>query len=323
MDPAKPKNTEPATVKTLPVGEFAAQTLPPVSAVAEPRDDRFAIRRFRQLREQDALFLTFADVESHTDLEAFVARYGDTATVEIRRDLTFRSPDGREFHIHLDPFSQHVDVLRWLDEAETMRACVHLWRLAQAKDEQGLKQLIRWVGEGDGVAIQYEGKADSFAPHNSAAQGKMEGVASSSVPPGIIASSSVHPEILNVVTPGDVIRPALFYIQRVINKRLLDSSYPQVLWRREAMSLHAVPRDILGGLWLQFGLAFTGNKEHERCAECGDWFEVSLVASRKNKRFCSDACKQSAYRKRKAKQKEADEKTSSKSRRKPGQRRKP
>src|SRR5262245_42870254 len=64
MNYEKTYETQQLTTKTLAVGKIAAEFIPPVSALAEPHDDRVAVRRIRQLREHDALFLTFAEVYS-------------------------------------------------------------------------------------------------------------------------------------------------------------------------------------------------------------------------------------------------------------------
>src|SRR6266700_3281910 len=64
-----------------------------------------------------------------------------------------------------------------------------------------------------------------------------------------------------------------------------------------------VPEDLLGALWADFALAIGENKGQEsylNCAACGIFFESGL-RKRSDARYCSDACKSKAYRRRSAK----------------------
>lgn len=58
------------------------------------------------------------------------------------------------------------------------------------------------------------------------------------------------------------------------------------------------PQNLIGALFLQFGRAVAGDKDHRPCKECGKWFE--LVPQDKGRReFCRAACKVKDYRDRK------------------------
>jgi hypothetical protein len=272
----------PQVTNTLPIGDFAH--LP----VARPTISG----PYWKYCEHDALFLSFAEVSSPADLRVFVARYGHADTCEDCRVLKFRMKGGEGVEIPLSPFFQHVDETRWLLEALSMCTCVEIWRMVQASDRVGLKKLIRWVTEESGVAVFFEGGdlAAKFYEEMADPSGRE-----------LIASTSSHEDVLDVFGHSDVFRPALFWVQRVLNRRLAASVEARALWdgQGQAMTLHFVPRDILGGLWLQFAQAFTGDKQYERCRTCGEWFEVSKDAARTNRRFCSNACRQTSYRERK------------------------
>jgi hypothetical protein len=49
-------------------------------------------------------------------------------------------------------------------------------------------------------------------------------------------------------------------------------------------------------------MAVTGNLQHRVCGEdsCGQWFEIStrMEGKRKNREYCSDACRMKTYRQR-------------------------
>lgn len=51
----------------------------------------------------------------------------------------------------------------------------------------------------------------------------------------------------------------------------------------------------------QFALSLTGEQTVRKCDECGTFFGIHPGGSRPDKKFCSDACRMRAYRRRKAK----------------------
>jgi len=55
-------------------------------------------------------------------------------------------------------------------------------------------------------------------------------------------------------------------------------------------------RDLLR---VQFGLAVAAGTSHRQCQECGHWFAVRPGLGRPDKKFCSNACRMRAMRKRK------------------------
>ena len=69
---------------------------------------------------------------------------------------------------------------------------------------------------------------------------------------------------------------------------------------RGGRSIRVVPRDLWGALWLQFADAVASGARYERCRECTTWFELSPQAARADRLYCSEGCKQKAYRERKA-----------------------
>jgi hypothetical protein len=63
---------------------------------------------------------------------------------------------------------------------------------------------------------------------------------------------------------------------------------------KQSSRLVFVPQNLLAAIWLQFALAVQGGKEFRRCGGCDAWIDRGL--------YCNAACRQRAYRKRKAKQ---------------------
>ncbi len=59
------------------------------------------------------------------------------------------------------------------------------------------------------------------------------------------------------------------------------------------------PEDLLAGLWLQAWIAIRRNKEFDHCENCFRFIPRSSGNARSDKKFCSDACRASSYRRRK------------------------
>jgi hypothetical protein len=62
------------------------------------------------------------------------------------------------------------------------------------------------------------------------------------------------------------------------------------------------PTSLIGAMWLQLAFAITENKAYPSCKFCERPFEIAKGATgfRKNREFCSDACKSADYRSRRA-----------------------
>ena len=70
-------------------------------------------------------------------------------------------------------------------------------------------------------------------------------------------------------------------------------------FKRRKWLLRFAPRNLIGALWLQLAESIAGDKQWEGCPGCGQWLEVKAAAHRADRRYCSEACRAKAYRKRK------------------------
>lgn len=52
-------------------------------------------------------------------------------------------------------------------------------------------------------------------------------------------------------------------------------------------------------LEVQWGMSVVNDVDHRQCSECQTWFSINPGAGRPEKRYCSDACRMRAYRRRK------------------------
>ena len=116
--------------------------------------------------------------------------------------------------------------------------------------------------------------------------------------------AGTHPgdEVLDRFVRGDLVKPALHYVQSAINKQLEGRASPSLLWdtERERLGLYIVPDGLVGALWLQFARAVERDSRFRQCAECGIWFELAPGTARADKLYCSTPCRTKAYRKRQA-----------------------
>jgi hypothetical protein len=124
--------------------------------------------------------------------------------------------------------------------------------------------------------------------------------------PQPIDSTTVPAEWLAFFTPGDLVVPALAFLQAKISERLLGKVTQRLLFDVEEKRLHLrpVPDDLITALWLQFAQAVDGDKAFRQCTECEAYFEVSPEVARTNRRFCTNACRSRMYRQRQTRAKE-------------------
>lgn len=94
-------------------------------------------------------------------------------------------------------------------------------------------------------------------------------------------------------------------IMGIINQRLKNRVAPKLYYSLEGQRIadvhfSVVPVDLLGAMWLQLAQMVGRSQLHLRCVVCGAWFlERPQAGKRPAKGYCSDACKQRAYRQRK------------------------
>ena len=93
-----------------------------------------------------------------------------------------------------------------------------------------------------------------------------------------------------------------FLIER-INKRLTTMVSPRLVEDAESAGIefYVAPTSLLGAMWLQAARAVSGSGEYRHCEleQCGRLFEVSPEAARTHRKYCCEAHKSLAYRRRK------------------------
>ena len=246
----------------------------------------YNVRRCNPLALYSGLFLVFSDVDPTPEsVERFANKYG------------MLGGDGQKF-ITLPEHTTEKGTLMgsgerlgyWHDEILSMRQAVSVWQMARKGDVEGLSPFIEW----DGRSVRYNS-------HPELAPGERPEVPYYQTL-SLIANEELNPERFNRFRPRDVIEPALCYVQQVVNNRLKGRISPRMLWTEDGsrLCLFFVPGSLAGALWLQLARAIENDSDFRTCDECRIWFEVAPGRGRTDKTYCSDACRNRAYRRRKA-----------------------
>lgn len=174
---------------------------------------------------------------------------------------------------HLTPgFGEPLD--QWVDQIRKVRHTVDIWTSAIDEDKRQLRKHIKWSdGDREISAKNHDGSK-------------------------VVVVSDSRPEMLDRITPKDVIKPALLYVMDVVNKALKEGTSIRLMWN-SAPQLFVCPSTLQAAIWLQLANAIGGDKEYRECGQCGKWFEIAPRVGSPTKQYCSTGCRQAAYRQRK------------------------
>ena len=246
------------------------------------------VRRYQPLSSCSGLFRDFAATEPSPEaIKAFADRYGLLGGSLLKHIPLHEEARGKQARL-----GTGEQLGAWVKEILTMGHAVDLWEAARHGDVERLGEQIHWEPDGSGVRIDtHPGVELTDLPR-----------APLHVDKGWIASRHLGDDVLSRFVPGDVVKPALYRVQSVINEHLHGRASPRLLWDedRERLGLYIVPDGLIGALWLQFARAAERNTTFRRCAECGSWFELAPGTGRSDKLYCSTPCRIRAYRRRQA-----------------------
>lgn len=246
------------------------------------------VRRYQPLSSRSGLFRDFSAVEPTPEaIKEFAHRYG-----LLGGNLVKQIPLDHESRKKQARLGTGEQLGAWTKEILTMGHAVDLWEAARQGDVERLGGQIHWEPDGSGVRIDtHPGVEFSELPK-----------APFHMDRGWIASKHLDQDVLSRFIPGDLVKPALYRVQSVINEHLHGRASPRLLWdeERERLGLYIVPDGLIGALWLQFARAVERNTTFRQCFECGSWFELAPGTGRSDKLYCSTPCRIRAYRRRQA-----------------------
>jgi hypothetical protein len=248
----------------------------------------FQVVQYQPLRDFSGLFQAFALSEPSRDgIKTFADRFGP-----LGPDIARQIPLYDQRKAVGVPLGTGEPLGAWRDEILTMRYAIDIWEAARTGDVARLERVINWQPDGSGVEI---------AGHPSVPDGQLPD-APARVERSWIASTHLGDDVLGRFVQGDLVKPALHYLQKKINEKLEGRASPRLLWDadRERLGLYIMPTGLVGALWLQFARAVERDSQFRQCAECGIWFELAPGTARADKLYCSTPCRTKAYRRRQA-----------------------
>lgn len=247
--------------------EAASGLAPEIPWLVSTDDGRASYDPFRK---EPSLFRRFADLPPTDDnaILAFATEFGVLGIPE----MSVVEHDGVDQLVLAEP----VDV--WTHEIRAMKHAVDLFDAAQARDHERLGQWITVDSEG---VFTYR-RNDALGGHQIGAGGALAKVRGQKRVVILVARRLLRREFINVRLEE--------YVHLLLVPRL-----------------RAVPKHLLGALWLQLARADDGNIDYRRCewAPCQKWIEITRTFDGHTKaaRFCCDAHRVYAHKKRNPKPK--------------------
>lgn len=251
--------------------------------------------------QQSALFRTFADSEPSRDgVLQFANRFGLLSSGSEAEEGGFGHlillPDAPGAQRGTwEPVGYGESLSRWQEEIRAMKEAVDLWLCVRGRCVKTLEQRFEWDTQSAVPALLYRS-----VWWNKKAPQKTYTVEGSSMSARSVGGAWVGGF---QVRPGDVLAPALVRIHELTNERLLRSLTPVFVWPGlgEKAEFRYHVSNLLTALWFQFAQAVIGNKLYRTCSDCGNWMETPTIERNPDRRrFCSNACRQRAYRRRRA-----------------------
>jgi hypothetical protein len=179
----------------------------------------------------------------------------------------------------------------WVSEVIAMREAIAVWEAWQSRDTDVLRRHFKWLTDEQGrhvVCYDFDpGKGDAdFDRQDRRWQ--------------VIGSESSPDGRWEALASKDLRVAAEFYLTQLIHDRRCRLTTSTLIWDHEEERLVNVfmPINLLAALWLQFEHFVVGDNRLLSCRVCGERFEVSRMAGRSDKEYCSTACRSKAYRQR-------------------------
>jgi hypothetical protein len=241
------------------------------------------VRPYDPMLDQPALFRTFAAVEpTEVSILHFVAEFGTLGTGELAV-----SHAGAE----LLPGEA---LTTWVAEITDMRRAVQLWDWLRERNLAELQKHFRWKRDEPGQCQLFYDSHPDFPPDETPEWPDHRSE-------GMIFPWEVFAGRPSIIPEGNVVLATRAYLHQFVNFKLWSKVSPRILFDARSMEtvLRFKPTNLLSCLWLQFAETMAGGKRQEQCPVCKRYFEVAGSKwKRRDRRYCSAACRNRAYRER-------------------------
>jgi hypothetical protein len=239
-------------------------------------------RWYAPLRDEPALFRTFADTEAtEAGVLQFANRFGllgghAAFMFDVRGPFSNEEDD-------FDVRNQAEPLSNWIREILAMRQAVALWDIASGGDRAGLADLFIWTS---GV-LTYRPRREWTVNVGHEWPARLDPLLREG------ENSDRYRRIKD-----DAIGAAMLAVETLTNTQLSLAILPRLVenLRTGWPVLRYVPNYLLGALWCQFTTAVNEGRRYRTCRQCGNWFELPQRGSRIGREFCSNACRFKAYR---------------------------
>lgn len=259
----------------------------------ELANEEGSLRQFNPFSERRELFRDFSDLSNDPeDFVRFANRYGHLGDSEFR--ISLHPPDTEKSkRLSGEP------LIVWQFESDILKQAVFIWDLHR-RNERGrlaahFQRVIRDKFRNQDTAYWRFWREPRGWELNDGPRGALLWDNSA-------GRLWVRENDLASEDKSDLHKVALKILQNTTNEqlsgRLSANLSPQSDSGELVLSLR--PTSLIGAIWLQFAQAVSNHTEFRRCTVCGSWMEISENASRRDKSYCSDACRMRAYRARKA-----------------------
>jgi hypothetical protein len=246
-------------------------------------------RTYAPLRERSGLFRTFANIDpkDNAGILAFANQHGplagDTSGLigrsVLRRGIKRGETQSPHYGETIESWRRQIASMKWL---------ARIWDAIQQRNHSFLRRLIHWHAEY--VSAETNSGMRDYPWPNEQTMQKL--------------ATADDPVMWPMFQRGDLLEPAKLYLQREINKQLTAfPSQVRLLWENGGTFLFVSPKNLIAALWFQFAAAVDGDRKYCVCEQCRRWFQIGDRRDtdgdhrRSDSSFCSNACKQKAYRK--------------------------
>lgn len=212
--------------------------------------------------EDSGLFRNFAALEpTPKAIVEFAGRFGSLWETMV----------GEPFH-------------EWEFEIRTMRFLIEVWDAAESRQTAVIAKHFK-INRAGRVAYPFADTILDYRPFHS-----LERAVALEVGDYAEAASGKPPAV------------ARSYVVEAVNRRLNAVGARLELDRFEVpYRLVMQPNNLLGALWLQFALSISERKKYQSCEACGRYMELSPEVNRADRRYCGNACRNRALRRRQKK----------------------
>jgi hypothetical protein len=175
--------------------------------------------------------------------------------------VTVNRPDGR----YLAQLSESAEF--WHREHRAFALATMFWELAHNGDVENLSKLVIWSGQ-DVVTI-LGAKRDNIDSRG------VKNIFSREVL--FHVRENMNAGLATLCRYPEVIKPALFYVQMCVTRKLKE--YPLNIFlqmdEHGGLKNHLQPSSLLSAMWYQLLLALKGDIRLRRCDLCGKWEDMS------------------------------------------------